>query len=93
MSTGTTYMTKCSYVQDNIKWGYRFKSCMEKRPRDPEDFNRDKMLGFERDLNASSHTEEFLVDLNKYDLIVPINDFPSTSKKQEDTMSGPLTSK
>merc|ERR1712127_1016309 len=83
-STGTTYMTKQSYVQKEIKWGARFKSCIEKAPRAEDEYENDQKLGFERDLNASSHQQEFLVDLNKYDLLQELDDFPVSSKKQED---------
>lgn len=83
-STGTTYMTKQSYVQNEVKWGQRFRSCIEKAARAEGEYENDQKLGFERDLNASSHEQEFLVDLNKYDMLQELVDFPVTSKKQED---------
>ena len=77
-------MTKQSYVQGDFKWGYRFRSCIEKQARCEDDYLLDKSRGFERDLNASSHMEEFVIDLNKYDELVKIEGYPDNSKKQED---------
>lgn len=83
-STGTCYMTKRSYVQSDIKWGYNFVNCIDKQNRAVDCYRRDELKGFDKSLYASRHLKEYVVDLEKYDQLDPLDNYPVSSKQVED---------
>jgi hypothetical protein len=78
-STGTCYMTKRSYVQSDIKWGFNFVNCIDKQNREMACYKRDELKGFDNSLYASKHLKEYVVDLELYDKLEKLENFPGSS--------------
>jgi len=102
-STGATYRTKQSYIQEDIKWGFSFEKCIEREFKSlgkskcgtfswtkrfgTTDAKSHDVANKTIDFRAQDKPQQYVVDYDKFDHLKAIHSMGNESKQELDAVA------